>query len=695
MTGKSHLRDDPSCASSLTGALGDLEYEKEDDNIEVIPLLEKNSGAKRLRLRKWFSRDTFLNKRNASPLDYDDVSVQSHLKAGRTRAYLLAFSLFLNLAIFWLLDSLKDPLFALLLGDDDNTDHSNFEKNQPLAKMVSVASTLILVLSLEQFMKKHAASEAKESSTKPWKSMKTSTSSQLSSINGEGEEENVPAMSMISHVHIPYSILFVLIGLQIKQYPNFDADFDISSSDESTADAIQGELELPTFTDNNHPYLAYLLYVAIESFGSLSVAAFWSYSNSNLDINSAKKYYGFIIAAAQIGAILGSTVATLEFMTIPNMLFFSSALMVCNMLFMVQYHYWYSHPLDDNEIHDHPSDNLYDESDHIAMTSLSNKTLTSLSKMEDDIDIAISKTLIHPQDENSPNNNEDESGLFLILKHKYLLSILAVSCLYEISLTCIDYEMKLVGLERFDLADANSTFSFKTFMGRYGQITNLLSLLLSFYGFPYFMEFFGVRYTLRLFPGFLVVITTLTFTILANNIWLLFISMALLKAMTYSLNDPAKEILYMPTSPTIKVKAKFWIDVVGARFAKALGSSITNYAGSADRLVKVGGVPSVVSSLIFLYFCIRVGDEFEYLVRRKKVVGIGDDDDVFSIINPNDEKSGYSIVPREEEYYNDMYEDEARDDNDYLVSMDPFTYKTDGWGSDPEGSYGSGRKNVT
>lgn len=591
-----------------------------------------------------------------------------HFREARSRAFLLAFSLFLNLGIFWLLDSLKDPLFAMLLGDD-NTNNSNFESNQPRAKMVSVASTMVLVYLLELFMKQN------ESSTKnngneveaQWKAMHMATSTQKST-SGENEEQDAPAMSMISHIHIPYSILFFVLALVIRRYPAFQSSLNNDPH---------------VIPNGQNTLVAYILYVAIESFGSLSVAAFWSYSNSTLDIDSAKKNYGFIIAAAQIGAIAGSTLASLSLITIPHMLLLSSALMVCNMLLMIQYHIWYPRPLN--------SSNMYDGEDMYEPSNTTEKTLQRLSLDQD------KEAYTTSAQHSSQSNNEfhiipvrkEKSGLLLIFQHNYLLSILAVSCLYEISLTCLDYEMKLVGLSRFNLSDENSTFSFKTFMGRYGQLTNLLSLLLSFYGFPILMDQYSVKFTLRIFPGFLVLITIFTFTILPSNLWLLFLSMALLKAMTYSINDPAKEILYMPTSSTIKVKAKFWIDVVGARFAKALGSSITNYAGSAERIVKVGGVPSVLSSLVFLYFCIQVGDEFEDLVRRNKIVGededdyeVYDDDDKYNQLNQND-------YDDDETFSNSLIDDdETRDDNDYLVSMDPFTYKAGGGLElDPEGCF--------
>jgi AAA family ATP:ADP antiporter len=52
--------------------------------------------------------------------------------------------------------------------------------------------------------------------------------------------------------------------------------------------------------------------------------------------------------------------------------------------------------------------------------------------------------------------------------------------------------------------------------------------------------------------------------------WVLFMLLSVLKAITFSLNEPVKELLYMPTSEAIKFKVKAWIDVFGARCAKAV-----------------------------------------------------------------------------------------------------------------------------
>ncbi len=78
----------------------------------------------------------------------------------------------------------------------------------------------------------------------------------------------------------------------------------------------------------------------------------------------------------------------------------------------------------------------------------------------------------------------------------------------------------------------------------------------------------------------------------------------------------------MPTSVDAKFRAKFWIDVVGQRIAKAVGSAINNYAGSIEGIVKYGSLPSIIASLGLWLACYQVGIQFDQLVVSGDVVGL-------------------------------------------------------------------------
>merc|ERR1712226_824393 len=111
-------------------------------------------------------------------------------------------------------------------------------------------------------------------------------------------------------------------------------------------------------------------------------------------------------------------------------------------------------------------------------------------------------------------------------------------------------------------------------MGMFGFATNALSFLLSFFGTSKIIQTLGLRLTLRLFP-ILCLLTILTVR-LFPSLTIVFAAMMVLKANSYALNNPTKELLYQPTSNTVKYKAKSWIDIFGARGSKAFGSLITH-----------------------------------------------------------------------------------------------------------------------
>jgi AAA family ATP:ADP antiporter len=250
-------------------------------------------------------------------------------------------------------------------------------------------------------------------------------------------------------------------------------------------------------------------------------------------------------------------------------------------------------------------------------------------------------TELDPQEHARPKQQQQQeeeeptvwSGVHLILKHNYVLLILGASCLYEVSLTCLNYQMTVLGYNRYEGMAQKMTFT--QFMGHYGQLVNVSSLLLSSMVFPFLIRRFGLRHTLRLFPTLLLVANFLAFGPFSGNLALLFVSLSMLKAMTFSIHDPAKEILYLPTSNAIKFKAKFWIDVVGARVAKAIGSGINKFAGSVDRSIQVASAPSLLTAAALWYVCYRVGSQFDHLVETRTIVGMDDEDD------DNDERRTY------------------------------------------------------
>ena len=236
-------------------------------------------------------------------------------------------------------------------------------------------------------------------------------------------------------------------------------------------------------------------------------------------------------------------------------------------------------------------------------------------------------------------------GLSLFWEFNYVKGIFAISCLFMVEVTIVDYTMKMLAKEYFtDLHPCDATMScwnaddptnhgmapdatagFATFMGLFGQATNTLSFLLSLLGTSAVIRYLGLRLTLLLFPT--LCLAVIVFVRVTPTLYVVFAAMMLLKACSYALNNPTKEMLYQPTSSAVKYKAKSWIDIFGARGSKALGSVVTNaFSDSATNLVANGSLVGMAVASFLIWNARFMGNKFDEYVSTGYIVG-GDDDE--------------------------------------------------------------------
>jgi ATP/ADP translocase len=408
-----------------------------------------------------------------------------------------------------------------------------------------------------------------------------------------------------------------------------------------------------------YPTLGYVLFALVESFGSVSITLFWAFANSHLTLESAERHYGSIVAVAQMGAIAGSTLSAVwggrrrqqqddiqqqqqhlildeegrvdvdmsvdvregDAHVTPMLIFAACGCIGVGMVIMAVYAQLFSKPM---------RNNLQPAQDAVGVTT---------RQIIGDDDQYKAETESQIQTGSNDGVSDDLfGGLRMIFRYEYLKLVLAASVLYEIALTCMHYELNLIGLDRFGVgisivdesehstnptkSSSEEGITYIQFMGWYGQTVNILSLFLSFYAFPRLIKNYGLSTTIRIFPTVLLLVTIFAFVMFPRNLYFLFISLCICKALTYSVHDPSEEVLYMPTSDAVKFKAKFWIDVVGQRIAKAIGSAINNYAGSVEGIVKYGSLPSIVTALILWLACYQVGILFDGLIKSGNVVGV-------------------------------------------------------------------------
>lgn len=587
---------------------------------------------------------------NQGLLSRKQKTIHSHYQHGNivdpyewTRPYWLGSGLFLILFAFWLLDSLKDPIFVKLVD-------GKISKHQPPAKLCSVFVTLGLVCLLEFWtnlmqqrkrdlrIQKETIITSDDSVLDPggvWKRIQMKSAG-LSGKRGNQDEppehakDDVVSFDIFYHVGIPYFVAFSILSYFVWRFEQKGYQETIITS--MPASKIeQEENPLACYI------LGYILYATVESFGSLAVATFWSYTNSTLSLNDAERYYGPIIATAQLGAIGGSTLVAVGKWESSYLLIVVALVIILELLLMRGY------------------DRRFEPTSILVAEQQSAFDRTKRRGTSHYGDIDDNASVMTAQDGKATMTKPFWSGVYLIFNHSYVLLILGVSCLYEVAMTLLDYQMKLLGFAKFNDSGATASIaanhenhddmSFTKFMGHYGQLVNVLSLVFSSMLFPFLIRRFGLRKTLLCFPTMLLLVTFLAYGALPGNLTVLFISLSLLKAMTYSVHDPSKELLYIPTSNAIKFRAKFWIDVVGERISKAIGSAFNTLAKTIEQSVKMGVVPSLVSAFGLWLVCYLAGKQFEKLLKTGKIIGLENS------IDP----STYSRVPR----------DENEEDNDF------------------------------
>ena len=356
--------------------------------------------------------------------------------------------------------------------------------------------------------------------------------------------------------------------------------------------------------DNQQPdptrILGWISYCGIESFGSVMVSLFWSFANSNITLETAKSSYGVMVATAQVGSIIGPTIVNQFAAKIGVARIYLVGALCMLMLQCTMY--------------------MYIAKYGSAERNAANANAEPAAKKKEKPGIL--------------------EGLHLFWKYNYVKGIFAISCLFMVEVTIVDFTMKVLARDYF--ADKfpceagmscytsggtgehgmseDATQGFTKFMGFFGQATNTLSFLLSLLGTSAIIRYLGLRLTLLLFPT--LCLGVIIFVRLHPTLNVVFGAMMMLKANSYALNNPTKEMLYQPTGSAVRYKAKSWIDIFGARGSKALGSVVTNaFSDSASNLISNGSLVGMTVASFLIWNATFMGRKFDEYTESGYIVG--------------------------------------------------------------------------
>ena len=212
-------------------------------------------------------------------------------------------------------------------------------------------------------------------------------------------------------------------------------------------------------------------------------------------------------------------------------------------------------------------------------------------------------------DESTPGVKKSSAaieGAKLVFSSSYLLAIVGIVGLYEIVSTVMDFQFTAT-IEHF-VARENLGHHFSTIY----TITNFTAMFVQLFLTSFIMTRLSVKTALYVLPvimlvasGFYMAIPILwvgTFLNTADN------------GFSYSINQSAKETLYVPTSRDEKYKAKAFIDMFVNRFAKAIavGVSLLITTIFADfSSIRWLSLFTIVIIIIWLYAVRYAGNRFK------------------------------------------------------------------------------------
>ena len=264
-------------------------------------------------------------------------------------------------------------------------------------------------------------------------------------------------------------------------------------------------------------------YLVGDLFSTLMVATFFAFLNDSVSPESAKRLYGLIGLGGVAGGGVGSSVVGIYVEDSSPTVW----LWVCLVLAVA-----------------------------IGLIAMAAGRLVQQKSLFDD--------KLQNVEEPKLNRNASLEGLQLVLRSRYLLSIVAIVGLYEMASTIMDFQFTstvtyYLGSDKDKLV---------AHLSRVFPFTNIIAMGVQLFLTSFIMTRFGIGTALLFLPialllgslGFMAAPVLLIGSLLntADN------------GFSYSINQSAKEILYVPTTKDEKYKAKAFIDIFVQRFAKAL-----------------------------------------------------------------------------------------------------------------------------
>lgn len=322
------------------------------------------------------------------------------------------------------------------------------------------------------------------------------------------------------------------------------------------------------------PGLPFAFYIWVSIFSIMTVTQFWTLANDIFNSREAKRLFGFIGSGGILGGMAGGYITGLMVHTLGTI----------NLLFVAFFILFFSaiavHVIWQREQKHHETKLHHDESDEIVF-----------------------------EGKRISQNRELFKNIW---RSKYLLLLLTMVCFAKLVSTLVEYQFNGIVQSSFIGIDQKTAF-----FGWFWGTLNTVSFLIQFFLTSRVLRHLGVKAALLILPVGLLLGNTAI--LLHPGLWSAMFTMMYDGSLNYSLNQAAKEVLYLPISREIRYRVKPFIDMVGYRTAKAMGSLLILFLVQilAIRLDKLS---YVTVSLIVVWILAALVMKKEYLEALRKLL---------------------------------------------------------------------------
>lgn len=210
-------------------------------------------------------------------------------------------------------------------------------------------------------------------------------------------------------------------------------------------------------------------------------------------------------------------------------------------------------------------------------------------------------------------------GISLVLRSRYMLSIAAIVGLYEIVSTLVDFQFTETVSHYLDGEEIRKQFS------TVYVATNAVAVAVQLLGTGFIMSRLGVARALLVLPA-VILLGSAGFVAVPALMVGSFLSVAD-NGLNYSINQSAREALYVPCDTAEKYRGKAFIDMFVQRFAKA-GGVLGGLALSAIfvefGMIRWLSIATIALVLVWIAAARYAGRRFEPPEREEPEEGIRD-----------------------------------------------------------------------